>query len=291
MASVDMVVATGGAGMVKAAYSSGTPAYGVGAGNATVIIDETADIADAAHKVFLGKTFDNATSCSSENSLVVQRHVYDAVVAALEGEGAYLCTAAERERLRQLMWKEGVLNRRIVAQPAARIAELAGIDLPAGVRMLMVEGRARDGSDPFAGEKLSVVLTLWRYGEFSEAVDHVREITGFSGYGHSCGIHTRCEDRVRELALRAPVSRIMVRQPQSYANSGNYDNGMPFSLTLGCGSWGGNITTENITYKHFLNTTWVASPIEPVVPNEDAIFGAYWEFLDTAAARTKRRDS
>ena len=277
MSAVDVVVATGGAGMVKAAYSSGTPAYGVGAGNATVIVDETADIADAAHKVFLGKSFDNATSCSSENSLVIQKDIYESMLTALEAEGGYRCTADEKAKLQAVMWPDGKLNREIVAQPAARIAELAGIALPEERRFLMVEAENPDGSDPFAGEKLSVVLTLWRYGDFAQAIDLVRQITGFSGYGHSCGIHTTDEARVRELALEAPVSRIMVRQPQSYANSGNYDNGMPFSLTLGCGSWGGNITTENITHKHFLNITWVSSPIEPVVPDEERIFGAHWE--------------
>lgn len=277
MSAVDLVVATGGAGMVKAAYSSGTPAYGVGAGNATVIIDETADLADAAHKVFLGKSFDNATSCSSENSLVIQDRVYDAVLEALRSEGGYLCNAEEKAKLQAAMWPKGALNRKIVAQPAARIAELAGSTIPEGTTFLMVEADTADGSDPFAGEKLSVVLTLWRYRDFPEAIELVKQITGFSGYGHSCGIHTTRDDRVRELGIRAPVSRIMVRQPQSYANSGNYDNGMPFSLTLGCGTWGGNITSENITWKHFINTTWVSSPIEPLEPDEQAIFGAHWK--------------
>jgi len=277
MSEVDLVVATGGAGMVKAAYSSGTPAYGVGAGNATVVVDETADITDAAHKVFLGKTFDNATSCSSENSLVIQEGVYKQMVQALEEEGGYLCNADEKAKLQKVMWPDGKLNRKIVAQPAEKIADFAGISLPEGKKLMMVEAEKADGSDLFAGEKLSIVLTLWKYKEFSEAIQYVRDITGFSGYGHSCGIHSSSEEHIRDLALGAPVSRMMVRQPQSYANSGNYDNGMPFSLTLGCGTWGGNITTENITYKHFLNITWVSSPIEPVVPDENKIFADHWK--------------
>lgn len=277
MSAVDLVVATGGPGMVKAAYSSGTPAYGVGAGNATVIVDETADLVDAADKIFRGKTFDHATSCSSENSVVIQQDIYDRLVAELRKLGGYLCSSEEKAQLQAVMWPDGhMLNRQIVAQSAARIADLAGISVPAQTRFLMVQGTSAGPQDLFTGEKLSVVLTLWKYANFSDAIDFVRRITGFSGYGHSCGIHSNSDEHIRELAIKAPVSRMMVRQPQSHANSGNYDNGMPFSLTLGCGSWGNNISTENITWKHFVNTTWVSSPIDPVVPKEEDIFGEHW---------------
>jgi len=278
MKEADLVVATGGAGMVKAAYSSGTPAYGVGAGNATVVVDETADIADAAEKIFKGKTFDNATSCSSENSVVIHKSVYQKMVEAFGKHGGYLCSADEKSKLKAAMWPDGhALNRKIVAQPAARIAELAGFSVPEGTRFLMVEAQKVGPEEPFAGEKLSVVLTLWKFDRFDEAIDYVRDITGFSGYGHSCGIHSTSDENILKLATYAPVSRMMVRQPQSYANSGNYDNGMPFSLTLGCGTWGGNITTENITDKHFRNVTWVSRPIKPVEPNEEKIFGDHWK--------------
>lgn len=278
MSAVDLVVATGGAGMVKAAYSSGTPAYGVGAGNATVVVDETADIADAADKIFKGKTFDHATSCSSENSIVVQAGVYDQLLTELKAKGGYLCSAGEKTKLGATMWPDGhALNRKIVAQSALSIAELAGIAVPPDTRFLMVEAEAVGPDEPFAGEKLSLVLTVWKYDEFSEAVQYVRDITGFSGYGHSCGIHSTDDEHIRELAVGAPVSRMIVRQPQSYANSGNYDNGMPFSLTLGCGTWGGNVASENITDKHFRNVTWVSKPIAPVVPTEEGIFKQHWE--------------
>lgn len=277
MAAVDMVVATGGPGMVKAAYSSGTPAYGVGAGNATVIVDETADRADAAHKIFLGKTFDNATSCSSENSVVIEETIYDAMIEEFQKLGGYLCSSEEKTQLKETMWPDGhTLNREIVAQPATRIAELAGFSVPEGTKFIMVEAIAVGPDEPFAGEKLSVVMTLWKYRGFDQAVQFVRDITGFSGYGHSCGIHTTRDDRIMELGLQAPVSRIMVRQAQSAANSGNYDNGMPFSLTLGCGSWGGNASSENISYWHFRNVTWVSKPIPPVIPREEQIFGSHW---------------
>jgi sulfoacetaldehyde dehydrogenase len=278
MAAVDMVVATGGPGMVKAAYSSGTPAYGVGAGNATVIVDETADRADAAKKIFLGKTFDNATSCSSENSVVIEETIYDAMLEEFRKLGGYLCSSQEKAHLQKTMWPDGhTLNREIVAQPAAKIAKLAGFSVPEGTKFIMVEAMAVGPDEPFAGEKLSVVMTLWKYRGFDQAVQFVRDITGFSGYGHSCGIHTTRDDRVMELGLKAPVSRIMVRQAQSAANSGNYDNGMPFSLTLGCGSWGGNASSENISYWHFRNVTWVSKPIPPVIPQEEQIFGSHWK--------------
>ncbi|TDA66375.1 MAG: aldehyde dehydrogenase family protein [Chloroflexi bacterium] len=278
MKHVDLVVATGGSAMVKVAYSSGTPAYGVGAGNSVVVVDETADLADAANKIRLGKIFDNATSCSSENSVVMQHSIYDTMVERFTEYGGYLCSPEEKKRLRQVMWPDGEhLRREVVGQPALKIAGLAGIPAPAGTAFLMVQGEAVGAADLFSGEKLSPVLTLWRYGEFEEAIGLVRDITRYSGYGHSCGIHTTNQARVLELATRARVSRMMVRQTQVYGNSGNYDNGMPFALTLGCGTWGGNITSENVHWKHFINTTWVSMPIPPVVPDENVIFGSHWQ--------------
>ncbi|MHB0988683.1 MAG: aldehyde dehydrogenase family protein [Bellilinea sp.] len=278
MKHVDLVVATGGSAMVKVAYSSGTPAYGVGAGNSVVVVDETADQADAANKIRLGKIFDNATSCSSENSVVMQHSIYDAMVERFAEYGGYLCSADEKLRLRQVMWPDGEhLSREVVGQPALKIAGLAGIPAPAGTTFLMVQGEAVGSADLFSGEKLSPVLTLWRYGEFEEAIGLVRDITRYSGYGHSCGIHTTNPVHVLELATRARVSRMLVRQTQVYGNSGNYDNGLPFALTLGCDTWGGNITSENVHWKHFINTTWVSMPIPPVVPDENVIFGAHWQ--------------
>lgn len=278
MKKVDLVVATGGSAMVKVAYSSGTPAYGVGAGNSVVVVDETADLDDAANKIRLGKIFDNATSCSSENSAVIQQSIFDAMLERFSGMGGYLCSPQEKLRLRQVMWPDGEhLSREVVGQPAVKIAALAQIPVPPQTTFLMVLGEAVGAEDLFSGEKLSPVLTLWRYDHFSEAVNLVRDITRYSGYGHSCGIHTTDPSRVLELATRARVSRMLVRQVQCYGNSGNYDNGLPFALTLGCGTWGGNITSDNVHWKHFINTTWVSTPIAPVVPDENVIFGQHWE--------------
>ena len=278
MAAVDLVVATGGGAMVKAAYSSGTPAYGVGAGNAVVIVDETANLADAAEKIFQGKTFDNATSCSSENSLVIQSSVYAQMLKELEKQGGYLCSDAERAKLEALMWPDGAhLNGAIVAQPVEKLAALAGLEIPEETTFLMVEGKHVGKNDPFCKEKLSLVLTLWHYEQFEDAVKMVEDITALNGSGHSCGIHTTNEEHILQLGMRAKASRIMVNQAHSYGNSGNYNNGMPFTLTLGCGTWGRNITTENIHWKHYLNTTWISKPIPPVVPDEEEIFGEYWQ--------------
>lgn len=278
MKQVDLVVATGGSAMVKVAYSSGTPAYGVGAGNAVVVVDETADLPDAAHKIHLGKVFDNATSCSAENSAVFQEEIFEEMVNLLIKEGGYLCDPQEKEALKPVMWPDGShLSSKVIGQPAAKIAELAGIHSDKEIGFLMVIGEAIGVEDMFSAEKLSPVLTIWKYQTFDEAISLVADITRFSGYGHSCGIHSRNQEHIQELATRVRVSRIMVNQVQTYGNSGNYDNGMPVALTLGCGTWGGNIVSENVHWKHFINTTWVSSPIPISVPDESIIFGTHWD--------------
>ena len=277
MQKVDLVVATGGGPMVKAAYSSGTPAYGVGAGNAVVIVDETADLETAAEKIVKGKCFDNATSCSSENSIAIQESVYGKMMANLIAKGGFLCDDIQRENLKNIMWPDGVhINKEIVAQPVEKIASLAGIKLPEGTKFLMVRGLEISSNDPFCKEKLSLVLTVWKYKEFEEAINMIESITSLNGRGHSCGIHTNREDRSIRLGERVKVSRIMVNQSQSLGNSGNFNNGMPITLTLGCGSWGGNITNENLNWKQFLNITWISKLTDEDRPTDDSIFGEYW---------------
>jgi sulfoacetaldehyde dehydrogenase len=277
MKEVDLIVATGGSAMVKAAYSSGVPAYGVGAGNSVTVVDDTADLADAAKKIYLSKTFDNATSCSAENSAVIQASVLDQMISNFKSHGGYLCSHEEKQKLKNLMWPDGIhINRKIVGQAATKIASLAGLAVPDNTTFLMVMGEAIGQADLFSGEKLSPVITLWSYNKFDEAIEYVQKLTHYSGRGHSCGIHTTDDKNIIRLAEKARVSRMIVRQSQCYANSGDYVNGLPFSLTLGCGTWGGNITTENVHWKHFINVTWVSKPIEPVIPDETVIFGKYW---------------
>lgn len=274
MKQCDLVLATGGGPMVRAAYSSGTPSQGVGAGNTVCIVDETADLKDAADKIMRSKVFDYATSCSTENSVLMQEDVYREMVKELQASGGYLVPADEKPKLQAAMWDEkGVLSRDIVARSPEHIAGLAGIKLPAGKTFFMVEETGVGKGYPFSGEKLSVVTTLYRWKEFSEAIDLVNRITDFSGPGHSCGIHTVLESRIMELSRKVRISRVMIRQPQCLANSGAWTNGMPMSMTLGCGSWGGNSTTANVTWEHLLNYTWVSYPIPSTQPSDEELFG------------------
>lgn len=275
MAQTDLVIATGGAGMVKAAYSSGTPAYGVGVGNAVVVVDETADVKKAAEQVRISKTFDFASGCSCENSVVVQASVYDAFVAHLKSEGAFLIDPKDKGKLEKAVWPDGhTINRDVVTQPAWRIAELAGID---GVNqdhtMILVEETGRGPEYLFSGEKLCVVLTLYKYKKFEDAIRYVNEIHAYQGAGHSCSIQSTNEEHIMALALGTKTTRVMVNQPQSVGNSGDWNNGMPFTGSLGCGTWGGNIVSENITLKHFLNNTWLSTPIKGVIPSDEELFG------------------
>lgn len=280
MAKVDLVLATGGGAMVKAAYSSGTPAYGVGPGNSVQMIAGDADAADAAAKVTLSKCFDNATSCSSENSVIVHNSIYDEFMGLLEKEGGYICSAEEKKTLGQWMWKPDknghiALNPGIVAKSAQVIAGDAGIVLPKAKRMLVVEGETPVSGDRFAKEKLSPVLTVWKYRTFKEGYTLLKDITDNNGTGHSCGIFTQNDKYIDYLGTHMKSSRIIVNQPQAPANGGNFFNGMPSTVTLGCGTWGGNITTENINYRHFLNVTWLSKPIEPVKPTDEEMFGEF----------------
>jgi len=274
MKQCDLVLATGGGPMVRAAYSSGTPSQGVGAGNAVCIVDETADLKDAADKIMRSKIFDYATSCSTENSVVIKEDVYREMLKELQASGGYLVPPDEKPKLQAALWDEkGVLSRDIVARSPEHIAKLAGINLPAGKTFFMVEETGVGKGYPFSAEKLSVVTTLYKWKEFSEAINLVNRITAFSGPGHSCGIHTVLESRIMELSHKVKISRIMIRQPQCLANSGAWTNGMPMSMTLGCGSWGGNSTTSNVTWEHLLNYTWVSYPIPSTQPSDEELFG------------------
>ncbi|MGL1892924.1 MAG: aldehyde dehydrogenase family protein [Spirochaetaceae bacterium] len=280
MAQVDLVLATGGGAMVKAAYSSGTPAYGVGPGNSVQIISEDADIKDAVAKVVLSKCFDHATSCSSENSIIVEDSVYDEVVTNLKASGSYLCNNSERETLGNWMWIKNSkgfrsINPSIVAKSAKVIAEGAGLKVPETTEILLVEGSMPLEDDFFSQEKLSPVLTIWKYSGFDNAMEILTRLTDNCGTGHSCGIHTFTDSYVERMSLEMKTSRIMVNQPQAPANGGNFFNGMASTTTLGCGTWGGNITTENITYKHFLNITYVSQWFPPVKPEDVDIWGEF----------------
>jgi sulfoacetaldehyde dehydrogenase len=279
MRQADLIVATGGAGMVRAAYSSGTPAYGVGVGNSVHVVDETADLADAAAAIFAAKTFDYATSCLADNAVVAHADVCDELVRRLTDAGAHLCDEREKDALRAVMWPDGgpVPAMAVVAKPAAHIAELAGFQVAPGCPMLLVEETGAGPAHPFSGEKLSVVLAIYRYeGGIAAAADLVNAITSYQGLGHTCGIHTSSDANVEQLALATRTARVLVNQNLN-EGAGSPRNGLPFTLSLSCGTWGGNITTENVNARHFVNLTWVSRTIEPKTISEEALFAAHWQ--------------
>ena len=278
MRQADLVVATGGAGMVRAAYSSGTPAYGVGVGNAVHVVDETADVADAAAAIITAKTFDYATSCLADNAVVAHAAIYDDLVARLTAAGAHLCDEQQTAALRAVMWPDGghVPAIAVVAKSAASIAELAGFQVAPGCPMLLVEETGTGPEHPFSGEKLSVVLALYRYdGDIDAAAGLVNDITAYQGLGHTCGIHTSSDANVERLAMTTRTGRVLVNQNLN-EGAGSPRNGLPFTLSLSCGTWGGNITTENVNARHFVNLTWVSRPIQPKAVSEESLFGAHW---------------
>ncbi len=277
MAQCDLTMATGGKPMVKAAYSSGKPAYGVGAGNATMVIDEDADIAEAAMNSRISKTSDFGSGCSADGNLVIHAKVYEAMKAALLAEGGYLCSPAEKTLLQKALWTEdGTRRIETVAIAAQRIAEFAGFTIPEDRKFLMVEQDEIGKAHRFSGEKLSVTMALFKAADFEDALAKVRAIYEVGGKGHSCGIYSFDEDHILRHAMNAPVSRVMVRQPQSKANAGSFENGMPMTSSLGCGIWGGNITNENVSLKHYMNVTWVARPIAIDRPSDAELFGEFY---------------
>lgn len=277
MSICDLTIATGGPAMVKAAYSSGKPAYGVGAGNATMVIDETSDIAEAAANTRISKTHNNGSGCSCDGNLLVEETIYDKFLEQLQKEGGYLASEEDKKRLKAVMWdSEGHRTLETVARPASKIAEVAGFSIPADKKFIIVKEDKIGKEHVFSGEKLSPVLSIFKYSGFDNVLKMVEMIYEVGGKGHSCGIYSFNEDHIRRLALMAPVSRIMVRQPQVRGNAGSFTNGMPMTASLGCGTWGGNITSENIAVKHYMNVTWVSKPIPEDKPSEQEIFGSFY---------------
>ena len=278
MASCDLTIATGGPPMVRAAYGSGKPAYGVGAGNATMVIDETADVEEAARNSAISKTNDYGSGCSADGNLVIESSIYDTFLARLEAEGGYVVNDREKELLEAAYWDDqGRRTADTIARPAPVVAKKAGFDLPEGKRFLIVPEREIGKSFLFSTEKLGVVVAVFRYTGFDHALDIVRRLFETGGRGHSCGIYSFSDDHIHRLALMAPVSRIMVRQIQSRANAGTFTNGMPMTSSMGCGTWGGNITNDNISLKHYMNVTWVSRPIAEDKPSEKELFGEFFE--------------
>lgn len=278
MARADLVLATGGQNMVRRAYSSGTPAYGVGAGNSTMVIDETANIQEAAHNTMLSKTSDYGSGCSADGNLIIEESIYEAMLEALVDEGGYLANEEEKKRLREVMWDEaGHRLGKTVAVAPQRLAEYAGFAIPADRKFIIVRGDGIGKQHPFSREKLTTLLAVYKYSGFENALNMVHDVYEVGGKGHSVGIYSFDDEHIHKLALMAPVCRIMVRQPQSKANGGSFTNGMPMTSSLSCGTFGGNVTSENINLKHYMNTTWVSRPIPEDKPSDKELFGDFYD--------------
>jgi sulfoacetaldehyde dehydrogenase len=278
MKQADFILATGGTPMVRQAYSSGNPAIGVGTGNVVCIVDGTSDLDAAADMIVRSKTFDHATSCSTENNIIALESAYEDFVKAMEKQGAHIARegTAEKEKFVKAMWPETPanhdLNRHIIAQSAARIAEIAGVDT-GGARVILIEENGGYGNDfPLTGEKLSPVAALRRAKDFDDAVRQTLNILEYQGKGHSIGIHTALKERVTLLGEKIPVCKVCVNLPQSLSNSGSWTCGFPMSMTLGCGTWGHNSISWNATYEDLLNFTYVARPVPSWRPEDEELF-------------------
>ena len=286
MKKVDLVIVTGSQNNVREAYSSGTPAIGVGAGNATVIVDETSNLEDAAVKIKSSKIFDNSTSCSSENNLVIVSQIYDSFVEELQKVGGILLNEREKNNLQKILWIDGKLNRKILAKTAFEICKQFSLEKECTAKhsFIIVEENGIGASYPFSGEKLYPVLTIYKAKDFQEAKKISNEILNFQGKGHSIGIHSKDPSRAMELGLELPVCRVIVNQAHTFATGGSFKNGLPFSLSMGCGTWGENSIHDNLNYKHFLNITKISTEIDGYEPGLKDYFAEYCAEHDPTSA-------
>jgi len=275
MKQCDRILATGGGAMVEAAYSSGTPALGVGVGNAVITVDETADLDDAAEKIRISKTLDFAASCSADNSVLLVESIYDEMLEKLKAQGGHVLGEEEKGKLQSVLWIDGALNAKVVAQPPEAIAGMAGFDIPDGTKFFIVPETGAGPDHPFSGEKLTVTMALYKVKDIDEAIEKTNEIQAYQGQGHSCGIYSTSDANIMKLANATKTSRVMVNQPQAASNSGNLWNGMRQTFSLGCGSWGGNGTNNNITWRDLINETWVSKPLQTpkTLPSDEELFG------------------
>ena len=276
MEVADKVIATGSQNNVHRAQTCGTPAVAVGAGNVTVIVDETADLDAAAQKITASKTFDNATSCSSENALVVVDAIYDDFAAAMARAGGVI--VQDEARIVSKLWPDGHLNREVIAQDADKMLAALGFadEVPAGTEFLAVETTGIGPDHPLSGEKLSRVVALYRARDFVDATAIAARILNYQGAGHSVGLHSTDPARAITLGNAVPTCRVIVNQAHCFATGGAFNNGMPFSLSMGCGAWGGNAIDDNLHWKHFMQTTKIIREIPPREPAVDDVFADYW---------------
>ncbi len=275
MRQCDRVLATGGGAMVHAAYSSGTPALGVGVGNAVITVDETADLDDAAEKIRISKTLDLAASCSSDNSVILVDAIYDEMLAKLIAKGGYVLSDEEKQKFQNVLWVDGHINAKVVAQTPQYIAGMAGFTVADDVQFFIIPETGYGPEHPFSGEKMTVSMALYRARDLDHAIELTNNIQAYQGQGHSCGIYSTSDENIMKLANVTRTSRVMVNQPQAASNSGNLWNGMRQTFSLGCGSWGGNGTNNNITWRDLINETWVSKPlaVNKELPSDEELFG------------------
>ena len=275
MKAVDVVVATGGGAMVKSAYSSGKPSYGVGAGNVPVVIDRGVDLQDAADKIAAGAAFDNGIICSHEQFVLTPQEEYDATIRAFLATGKVWFTAdeAEVDRLREVVFQNGHLNKDVVGRLAPDIAAKAGITIPASARVILVPARGAGLDDVLAKEKLCPVVAILPYSTFEDAVAMAKANLLVEGAGHSAALHSHDEEHIRSMGLALPISRLVVNQASSLTAGGSLTNGFAPTTTLGCGSWGGNSISENLDYKHLMNVSRIGKVItHRHVPTDEEIW-------------------
>jgi succinate-semialdehyde dehydrogenase len=275
MKDVDVIVATGGGAMVKSAYSSGKPSYGVGAGNVPVIIDRGVDLAQAAGMIVTGAAFDNGIICSHEQFVLAPEELYDETIEAFIATGKVWFTAdpAEVQRLRDLVFQHGHMNKDVVGKSAQAIASLAGLDIPTTARVILVPAIGAGTADVLAREKLFPVVAILPYTTFEHAVLHAKANLLVEGAGHTAALHSHDEEHIRFMGLALPISRLVVNQPSATTAGGSLTNGFAPTTTLGCGSWGGNSISENLDYKHLMNVSRIGKVIsDKPVPTDEEIW-------------------
>lgn len=275
MRAVDVVVATGGAAMVKAAYSSGKPSYGVGAGNVPVIIDRDVDMRDAIDKIVAGASFDNGIICSHEQFVLAPEESYDEAIEHFEATGKVWFTSdpLQVQKLRDVVFPGGRLNKDVVGQSARAIGAMAGIDVPDNARLILLPASGTGTDDVLAKEKLCPVIAIFPYATFQDAVRHAKTNLLMEGAGHSAALHSHNEANIRTAGLDLPISRLVVNQVSSTSAGGSLTNGFAATTTLGCGSWGGNSISENLDFKHLMNVSRIGKVITgKVVPTDEEIW-------------------
>jgi succinate-semialdehyde dehydrogenase len=275
MKTVDVTVATGGAGIVKAAYSSGKPAYGVGPGNVQCIIDRNVDLKSVIPKIIEGRIFDNGIICSAEQTIIAHEDDYENVLSELKNNSAHIIREKnEKDRLREALFPDGVMNKDLVGQPIINLAEIANIRIPEGTKAIIVEADGIGKNDLFSKEKMCPVISSYKYKTFKEAVEIANENLEVEGKGHSVSIHSNNKENIEYAANAIPVSRFLINQICATMNGGSFFNGFAATTTLGCGSWGNNSISENFDYKHLINISRIGYFLkDSKVPTDEELWG------------------